>query len=194
MFDNLSDNARQLLRQTNIEAQRLNHEYICSGHLLLALVNFQGSRACAVLQEMGLNLQSIRSETEKVLRCGVPKVVSDKLPQSPSAQNVMRYALEESKRMEMNYVNMEHFLIGLHLEVDGDAHKVLALLGFELERARKMIAIACQPSVCAHCDVLTLEGRQALADLTAFMKADNPSDAIAAALEGLMLKPVTVQS
>jgi len=140
MDDKLSDNGRQLLHQANSEAQRLGHNFVCSGHLLLALVQYPTSRACVALETMGLNLQRIREETEKALQCCPPTITVGGLPQSSAAQKVVQFAHEEAVRMKENYVCMEHFLIGLYLEFNGVAHQVLSLLGFDLERARKEIA------------------------------------------------------
>lgn len=184
MNDRLSDNGRQLLRLASSEAQRLNHKSVCSGHFLLALVQYPSSRACVALEKMGFNLQRIREATESVLQCDVPTVAIDTLPQTPSAQKVIQYAHEEATRMGVNFVSMEHFLIGLYLETDGAAHQVLSLLGFELERAREAITEACKTPIQI---TVTEEGRRALTELMRLVRASNPSAAIAAGL--IILRP-----
>ncbi len=123
----------------NQEAQRRNHQYIGTEHILLALV-LEGSGVGAyVLKDLGVDLKAIRKEVEKLLRDGSEAGTAVKLPQTPRAKRVIEHAIEESKNLNHNYVGTEHLLLGLLRAKEGVAGCVLGNLNVAYDAARASI-------------------------------------------------------
>jgi ATP-dependent Clp protease ATP-binding subunit ClpC len=135
MYERFSDRARKVMQLANQEAQRLNHEYIGTEHLLLGLVKEGSGSAAIILKNLDIDLRKIRMEIEKIVVCGPDTVTLGKLPQTPRAKKVIEYAIEEARNFNHNAVGTEHVLLGLLREQEGVAGQVLRNLGIKLEDA-----------------------------------------------------------
>jgi len=124
------------MQLANQEAQRFNHEYIGTEHVLLGLVKEGSGVAANVLKNLDIDLRKIRIEVEKIVQTGPDMVTMGKLPQTPRAKKVIEYAMEEARNLNHNYVGTEHLLLGLLREQEGVAAQVLMNLGMKLEDVR----------------------------------------------------------
>ena len=136
MFERFTDRARKVMALANQEAQRFNHEYIGTEHVLLGLVKEGSGVGANVLKNLGVDLAKIRMEVEKQVKTGPDMVTMGKLPQTPRAKKVIEYAIEEARNLNHNYVGTEHILLGLLREQEGVAAQVLLNLGLRLEDIR----------------------------------------------------------
>ena len=136
MYERFTDRARKVMQLANQEAQRFNHEYIGTEHILLGLVKEGSGVAANVLKNLEVDLRKIRLEVEKIVQSGPDMVTMGKLPQTPRAKKVIEYAMEEARNLNHNYVGTEHLLLGLLREQEGVAAQVLMNLGLKLEDVR----------------------------------------------------------
>src|SRR5689334_125354 len=136
MYERFTDRARKVMQLANQEAQRFNHEYIGTEHILLGLIKEGSGVAANVLKNFDLDLGKIRTEVEKIICSGPNMVVMGRLPQTPRTKKVIEYAIEECKNLNHNYVGTEHLLLGLLRELEGVGAQVLMNLGLKLEDAR----------------------------------------------------------
>ncbi|HPC21771.1 MAG: ATP-dependent Clp protease ATP-binding subunit [Phycisphaerae bacterium] len=139
MFERFTDRARKVMALANQEAQRFNHEYIGTEHILLGLVKEGSGVGANVLKNLGVDLRKVRLEVEKLVKSGPEMVTMGKLPQTPRAKRVIEYAIEEARNLNHNYVGTEHLLLGLLREQDGVAAQVLMNLGLRLEDVREEV-------------------------------------------------------
>ena len=139
MFERFTDRARKVMALANQEAQRLNHEYIGTEHILLGLVKEGSGVGANVLKNLDIDLRKVRMEVEKLVKAGPEMVTMGKLPQTPRAKKVIEYAIEEARNLNHNYVGTEHLLLGLLREHDGVAAQVLMNLGLKLEEVREEV-------------------------------------------------------
>ncbi|WP_339734581.1 ATP-dependent Clp protease ATP-binding subunit [uncultured Gimesia sp.] len=139
MYERFTDRARKVMQLANQEAQRFNHEYIGTEHILLGLVKEGSGVAANVLKNLDVDLRKIRLEVEKIVQSGPDMVTMGKLPQTPRAKKVIEYAMEEARNLNHNYVGTEHLLLGLLREQDGVAAQVLMNLGLKLEEVREEV-------------------------------------------------------
>src|SRR6056297_2546541 len=139
MFERFTDRARKVMALANQEAQRFNHEYIGTEHILLGLVKEGSGVGANVLKNLSVDLHKVRVEVEKLVRAGPDMVTMGKLPQTPRAKKVIEYAIEEARNLNHNYVGTEHLLLGLLREHDGVAAQVLMNLGLKLEEVREEV-------------------------------------------------------
>ncbi|MBM4020033.1 MAG: ATP-dependent Clp protease ATP-binding subunit [Planctomycetes bacterium] len=136
MFERFTDRARKVMALANQEAQRFNHEYVGTEHVLLGLVKEGQGVAANVLHNLAVDLKKIRLEVEKIVKTGPNMVTMGKLPQTPRAKKVIEFAIEEARNLGHNYVGTEHLLLGLLREHDGVAAQVLMNLGLKLDEVR----------------------------------------------------------
>lgn len=136
MYERFTDRARKVMQLANQEAQRFNHEYIGTEHILLGLVKEGSGVAANVLKNLDVDLRKIRLEVEKLVQSGPDMVTMGKLPQTPRAKKVIEYAIEEARNLTHNYVGTEHLLLGLLREDEGVAAQVLRNLGLKLDDVR----------------------------------------------------------
>ena len=136
MFERFTDRARKVMALANQEAQRFNHEYVGTEHILLGLVKEGQGVAANVLHNLQVDLKKIRLEVEKIVKSGPNMVTMGKLPQTPRAKKVIEFAIEEARNLGHNYVGTEHLLLGLLREHDGVAAQVLMNLGLKLDDVR----------------------------------------------------------
>src|SRR5437868_4449585 len=139
MYERFTDRARKVMQLANQEAQRFNHEYVGTEHVLLGLIKEGSGVAATVLRNMDVDLRKIRNEIEKIVQAGPEMVTMGKLPQTPRAKKVIEYAIEEARNLNHNYVGTEHLLLGLLREHDGVAAQVLMNLGLKLEEVREEV-------------------------------------------------------
>jgi len=139
MYERFTDRARKVMQLANQEAQRFNHEYIGSEHILLGLIKEGSGVAANVLKNLDVDLRKIRLEVEKLVQSGPDMVTMGKLPQTPRAKKVIEYSMEEARNLNHNYVGTEHILLGLLREQEGVAAQVLMNLGLKLEDVREEV-------------------------------------------------------
>src|SRR5204862_3866689 len=139
MYERFTDRARKVMQLANQEAQRLNHEYIGTEHILLGLVKEGSGVAANVLKNLDVDLRKIRLEVEKLVQSSPEVGTPGKLPQTPRAKKVIEYSIEEARNLNHNYVGTEHLLLGLLREQEGVAAQVLMNLGLRLEDVREEV-------------------------------------------------------
>jgi len=139
MFERFTDRARKVMALANQEAQRFNHEYIGTEHILLGLVKEGSGVGATVLKNLDVDIKKLRLEIEKLVKSGPEMVTMGKLPQTPRAKKVIEYAIEEARALNHNYVGTEHILLGLLRETEGIAAQVLMNLGLKLEDVRQEV-------------------------------------------------------
>ena len=104
MYERFTDRARKVMQLANQEAQRFNHEYVGTEHVLLGLVKEGSGVAANVLKNLDVDLRKIRVEVEKIVQSGPDMVTMGKLPQTPRAKKVIEYAIEEARNLNHNNV------------------------------------------------------------------------------------------
>ena len=139
MYERFTDRARKVMQLANQEAQRFNHEYIGTEHMLLGLVKEGTGVAANVLKNLDVDLRKIRLEVEKLVQSGPEMITMGKLPQTPRAKKVIEYSMEEARQLAHNFVGTEHILLGLLREQEGVAAQVLMNLGMKLEDVREEV-------------------------------------------------------
>ena len=139
MFDRFTDRAKKVMNLARQEAQRFNHEYLGTEHILLGLVQEGSGVAANVLKNMGIDLTKIRAEVEKIVKNGPSMVTMGQLPFTPRAKKVLELSMEEASNLGHNYIGTEHLLLGLIKENEGIAAQVLMNLGVKLEDVREEV-------------------------------------------------------
>ncbi len=139
MFERFTDRARKVMALANQEAQRFNHEWIGTEHILLGLVKEGSGVGANVLKNLDVDIKKLRLEVEKLVKSGPDMVTMGKLPHTPRAKKVIEYAIEEARALNHNYIGTEHILLGLLRETEGVAAQVLMNLGLRLEDVRQEV-------------------------------------------------------
>ena len=134
-FDKFTERARRVLTLAQEEAQRFNHNYIGTEHLLLGLVREGDGVAAKVLSNLGVELNKVRSAVEFIIGRG-DRASSGEIGLTPRAKKVIELAVDEARRLGHSYIGTEHLLLGLVREGEGIAAGVLESLGVNLERVR----------------------------------------------------------
>lgn len=134
-FDKFTERARKVLSLAQEEAQRLQHNYIGTEHLLLGLVREGEGVAAKVLGNLGVKLDKVRSAVEFIVGRG-DRVVLGEVGLTPRAKKVIELAVDEARRLNHHYIGTEHLLLGLVREGEGIAAGVLRSLGVNLEKVR----------------------------------------------------------
>ena len=145
-MNNFTQRARHVLELSQREAERLNHDYVGTEHLLLGLLALGEGVAVAVLKTMGLNLDQLRIEVEK--QCGIGGSVTQKgsLPLSQSLKKVLVLAAVEAKKMNYNYVGTEHLLLGLLRDTQSIAARIMANLKVDVRNVRERVVKMLDPN------------------------------------------------
>src|SRR5256885_9069639 len=141
MYERFTDRARKVMQLANQEAQRFNHEYIGTEHILLGLVKEGSGVAANVLKNLDIDLRKIRLEIEKIVQSGPDMVTMGKLHQTPRAKKVIEYAIEEARNLNDDTVGTRHVLLGLLREQEGVAAQVLMNLGLQIEEVRAELLV-----------------------------------------------------
>jgi len=139
MFNRFTERARKVIVLAKEEAKRFNHDYIGTEHLLLGLIREGEGVAAAVLQKLGLDLESIRIEVEKVVQPGPQTQVMGDIPFTPRSKKALELSAEEARALGHNYIGTEHLLLGLIREGEGVAYRVFLNMGVDLEKVRNEI-------------------------------------------------------
>lgn len=139
MFERFTDRARKAMAIANQEAQRFNHEYVGTEHILLGLVKEGKGVGSTVLTNMNIDLRKVRLDVEKLIVSGPEIIVTSRPPHTPRAKLVLTYAIEEAKELGHNYVGTEHLLLGLIKATDGISSQVLINLGATLDKTRQAV-------------------------------------------------------
>jgi ATP-dependent Clp protease ATP-binding subunit ClpC len=134
-FEKFSERARRVLTSAQEEAQKLNHSYIGTEHLLLGLIREEEGIAAKVLTNLGISLSKIRSAVEFIIGRG-EKASTGEIGLTPRAKRVIELAIDEARQLGHNYIGTEHLLLGLLHEGEGVAAGVLDSFGINLEQAR----------------------------------------------------------
>ena len=137
-FDKFTERARKVLQLAQEEAQRFNHNYIGTEHLLLGLVREGEGVAAKVLANLGVDLNKVRSAVEFIIGRGERQVTGD-IGLTPRAKKVIELSVEEARRLNHNYIGTEHLLLGLVREGEGIAAGVLESLGVSLDKVRQQV-------------------------------------------------------
>lgn len=137
MFERFTDRARKVMALANQEAQRFNHEYIGTEHILLGLIKEGSGVGANVLKNLDVDLSKVRAEVEKLVESRPGTRPVGRLPQTPGAKHVIELAIQEARSLNHNYVGTEHLLLGLLREPEGVAAQVLVNLGLSLEQIRQ---------------------------------------------------------
>src|SRR6266576_587462 len=138
-MNNFTPRAQQVLALARKEADRFNHNYVGTEHLLLGLIKLGQGVAVNVLQKMGLDLETVRMEVEKQVGSGPETKMVGNVPYTPRVKKVLALAGKEAKALNHSYVGTEHILLGLLREGEGVAARVLKTLELDIERTRNEI-------------------------------------------------------
>jgi ATP-dependent Clp protease ATP-binding subunit ClpC len=139
MFGRFTERAQKVLVLAQEEARRFHHTFVGTEHILLGLVREGDGIAAKVLLSLGVELDSVRSEIEKLIGKGDQRSVPQGVNYTPRAKKMIELAIEEGQNLGHNYVGTEHLLLGLIREGEGIAAQVLTNLGVDLVRARKSV-------------------------------------------------------
>ena len=134
-FDKFTERARRVLSLAQEEAQRFQHNYIGTEHLLLGLVREGEGVAAKVLSNLGVELNKVRSAVEFIIGRG-DRIVLGEIGLTPRAKKVIELAVDEARRLNHHYIGTEHLLLGLVREGEGIAAGALESMGVDLEKVR----------------------------------------------------------
>src|ERR1700716_811706 len=145
-MNNFTPRAQQVLALARKEADRFNHNFVGTEHLLLGLIKLGQGVAVNVLQKMGLDLETVRMEVEKQVGTGPDQKMIGNIPYTPRVKKVLALAAKEAKSLNHTYVGTEHILLGLLREGDGVAARVLKNLDVDIEQTRQEILKELDPN------------------------------------------------
>lgn len=145
-MNNFTPRAQQVLALSRKEADRFNHNYVGTEHLLLGLIKLGQGVAVNVLQKMGLDLETVRQEVEKQVGSGQENKMAGNIPYTPRVKKVLALAGKEAKALQHSYVGTEHLLLGLLREGEGVAAQVLKNLEVDLDRTRNEVLKELDPN------------------------------------------------
>jgi len=145
-MSNFTPRAQQVLALARKEADRFNHNFVGTEHLLLGLIKLGQGVAVNVLQKMGLDLETVRMEVEKQVGTGPDQKMIGNIPYTPRVKKVLALASKEAKALNHTYVGTEHILLGLLREGDGVAARVLKNLDVDIEQTRQEILKELDPN------------------------------------------------
>jgi ATP-dependent Clp protease ATP-binding subunit ClpC len=145
-MNNFTPRAQQVLALARKEADRFNHSYVGTEHLLLGLIKLGQGVAVNVLERMGLDLETVRMEVEKEVGSGTPQKAPGNIPYTPRVKKVLALANKEAKALNHSYVGTEHLLLGLLREGEGVAARVLKRLDVDIQRTRNEILAEIDPN------------------------------------------------
>ena len=151
-MNNFTPRAQQVLALARKEADRFNHNFVGTEHLLLGLIKLGQGVAVNVLQKLGLDLETVRMEVEKQVGTGPDQKMIGNIPYTPRVKKVLALASKEAKALNHTYVGTEHILLGLLREGDGVAARVLKNLDVDIEQTRQEILKELDPNFTAQED------------------------------------------
>ncbi len=139
MNDKFTERVRKVIYLARDEANRLQHDYIGTEHLLLGIVREGEGIAARVLQKLDLDLDQIQQAIENIVRPSGDTLTLGEVPLTPRGKRVLELSIEEARLLGHNYVGTEHLLLGLIREGEGVAARVLLELGVDRKRVREEI-------------------------------------------------------
>ena len=145
-MNNFTPRAQQVLALARKEADRFNHNYVGTEHILLGLIKLGQGVAVSVLQNMGLDLETVRIEVEKQVGSGPDNTVSGNIPYTPRVKKVLSLSNKEAEQLDHSYVGTEHILLGLLREGEGVAARVLTSLNVDINQTRQEILAEIDPN------------------------------------------------
>ncbi len=145
-MNNFTPRAQQVLALARKEADRFNHNFVGTEHILLGLIKLGQGVAVNVLQKLGLDLDTVREEVEKQVGTGPEQKMIGNIPYTPRVKKVLSLAAKEAKSLNHTYVGTEHILLGLLREGDGVAAQVLKNLEVDIEQTRQEILRELDPN------------------------------------------------
>lgn len=148
-YNNFTPRAQQVLTLARKEADCFNHNFVGTEHLLLGIIRLGQGTAVNVLHKLGLDLEAVRTEVEKLVGTGPDKKMTGNIPYTPRVKHVLALAAKESKALNHTYVGTEHILLGLLLEGDGVASRVLKNFAVDAEQTRQEILRELDPNFSA---------------------------------------------
>ena len=156
-MNNFTPRAQQVLALARKEADRFNHNFVGTEHLLLGLIKLGQGVAVNVLQKLGLDLETVRMEVEKQVGTGPDQKMIGNIPYTPRVKKVLALAAKEAKNLSHTYVGTEHILLGLLREGDGVAARVLKNLDVDIEQTRQEILKELDPNFAAQEETASAE-------------------------------------
>src|SRR5437868_1372995 len=157
-MNNFTPRAQQVLALARKEADRFNHNFVGTEHLLLGLIKLGQGVAVNVLQKIGLDLETVRMEVEKLVGTGPDQKMIGNIPYTPRVKKVLSLAAKEAKNLNHTYVGTEHILLGLLREGDGVAARVLKNMDVDIEQTRQEILKELDPNFNSGEEAPTNEG------------------------------------
>lgn len=145
-MNNFTPRAQQVLALARKEADRFNHNYVGTEHLLLGLIKLGQGVAVSVLERLGLDLDTVRMEVEKEVGTGPDTKISGSVAYTPRVKKVLALANKEAKSLNHSYVGTEHLLLGLLREGEGIAARVLQRLQIDIQSTRNEILAEIDPN------------------------------------------------
>jgi ATP-dependent Clp protease ATP-binding subunit ClpA len=145
-MNNFTPRAQQVLALSREEANRFNHNFVGTEHLLLGLIKLGQGVAVNVLANLGLDLETVRMEIEKQVGTGPDQIVIGNIPYTPRVKKVLALASKEAQALNHTYVGTEHILLGILREGDGVAGRVLKNLEVDIEQTRREILKELDPN------------------------------------------------
>ena len=145
-MNNFTPRAQQVLALARKEADRFNHNYVGTEHVLLGLIKLAQGVAVNVLQKLGLDLETVRMQVEQQVGSGPETKMVGNIPYTPRVKKVLALASKEAKQLNHSYVGTEHILLGLLREGEGVAAQVLRNLDINLDKARNEILRELDPN------------------------------------------------
>ena len=146
-MNNFTPRAQQILALSRKEADRFNHNYVGTEHLLLGILRLGQGVAVNVLMKLGLDLETVREEVEKQVGSGPDTKMSGNIPYTPRVKKVLALAGKEARQLGHSYVGTEHILLGILAEGDGVSARVLRTLEVDIERTRAEIIQELDPGL-----------------------------------------------
>jgi len=159
-MSNFTPRAQQVLALARKEADRFNHNFVGTEHILLGLIKLGQGVAVNVLQKLGLDLETVRLAVEKEVGTGPDQKMIGNIPYTPRVKKVLALASKEAKALNHTYVGTEHILLGLLREGDGVAARVLKNLDVDIEQARQEILKELDPNFAAQDEQSAGEGQE----------------------------------
>lgn len=139
MFDRFTDRARNVMGHARQAAQRFNHDYIGTEHILIGLINEGSGIGASVLQNLKVNSKAVLASIGELTSHGNSMVTLGKLPFTPRAKRILELSLEEAQSLGHSYIGTEHLLLAVIRENEGIAAQVLRSLNVDIVQARKEV-------------------------------------------------------
>ena len=144
---NFTPRAQQVIALARTEADRFHHNFLGTEHLLLGLIKLDKGVAVNVLKKIGMDLETLRMEVEKLIGTGPGPRLLANIPYTPRVKKALSLAADEAKALNHTYVGTEHILLGLLREGDGVAARVLKNMNVNIEQTRMEILKELDPNI-----------------------------------------------